>query len=938
LKKNYPTINLGSPGEDISTKDLHAIIQRFKHLNQFRLLSVQNFLQPRQQLFLDLLPLILHQNQASLPGFIATGTPSGIQDYSPNKQAIKAAKKFSKGYRYTRKARRNYTIEGIFLMGSVGSIAFSKGSDMDIWLCHQPSLTLEDLEELQKKADELEKWAQTLDLEVHFFLMNSEQFRQGQDVPLSLESSGQTQHYLLLEEFYRTAIHIAGKAPAWWIVPPHQDHNYSGYIQHLLEKRFISTREVIDFGGLQSVPAEEFISATLWHIYKSLESPYKSLLKLFLMECYASEYPHPQWIAQSLKAAIYQGNFDIDNLDPYLLIYEKVEGYLNLVASQKRLALARQCFYLKIMGSSSKSLDPQSRLFREHYLQNIAQQWHWPEDMLGNFSRHKFWNISKATREHTIIRDQLKQCLRMILRFAGHHVAGNYRDNRDLKLIGRKLHAFLDQKPGKVEVISTRSSVHKKEDELSIIEIDQDHTAPRWHLYSGHVAGKQQAPSTLIKECESVLELLCWLVINGLYHRHLKLHLESLSLNITDVDVKLVLRHLYRFFSTWWTSKNQTLDTYNHPNQLLSSLLFINLGESLPVERDASQFIMSHRSDPLSYGENRQCFVHTINQLAISSWGEITLSQHEGLEGVFQCLSETFNQSILPTNNTRLEVVCFTPLRAKSITLRIKNIFNQLIKLFASPSNWRYVLPTENSYFIFKRQAQTLRYWNIETKDLLLQELSSAQPHYSPVYFDNYVLDNTLIPFLYTQISANTIQVFYHNTKNHVILYVIDEKAALFIRQYEHAKPRQVMSNYLSFLNGLQDRAKLPDDIQIKFYEILRNSADVFSCHSVKIKPQASFMDLNIRVTAEPTTTNQHQMTIFCNDEKFSNHNSRNIFASVRQYILAFRQTADEYPFHISEIDVPCQILGVDNIKQAHTIHYLKYKQKIEFKLAHINT
>jgi adenylate cyclase class 1 len=68
---------------------------------------------------------------------------------------------------------------------------------------------------------------------------------------------------------------------------------------------------VIDFGGLEEIPAEEFISATLWHLYKSLSSPYKSLLKLLLMESYASEYPRPQWLCLEVKKAIYQGNISV---------------------------------------------------------------------------------------------------------------------------------------------------------------------------------------------------------------------------------------------------------------------------------------------------------------------------------------------------------------------------------------------------------------------------------------------------------------------------------------------------------------------------------------------------------------------------------------------------------------------------------------------------
>ncbi len=167
-RHNQP-IHLGSPGEDISTKDLHAIVQRFKNLNQLRQQRVQAFLQPRQQVFLHLLPLLFHQNHPLLPGFISSETPAGIQDYKPNKQAIKEAKYFSKGFSYKRRARLSYPIQGIFLMGSVSSIAFSKTSDMDIWLCHQADLLSSDLDELQQKATAVEKWAASYDLEVHFF-------------------------------------------------------------------------------------------------------------------------------------------------------------------------------------------------------------------------------------------------------------------------------------------------------------------------------------------------------------------------------------------------------------------------------------------------------------------------------------------------------------------------------------------------------------------------------------------------------------------------------------------------------------------------------------------------------------------------------------------------------------------------------------------------
>ncbi|WP_349432281.1 class I adenylate cyclase [Methylomarinum sp. Ch1-1] len=934
MKKNYLPITLGSPGEDISTKDLHAIIQRFKNLNQYRLLNVQNFLQPRQRNFLHLLPLIFHQNLPLLPGFISTETPAGIPDYAPNKTSLQAAKQFSKSFRYTRKALRDYPIEGIFLMGSVGSIAFSKTSDMDIWLCHSSKLDSTAIEELQQKAIAVEKWAQSLNIEAHFFLINSEQFRRGENAPISTESSGKTQHYLLLEEFYRTAIYLAGKVPAWWAVPPHQEHNYTGYVNHLLENRFISAHEVIDFGSLQAVPAEEFISATLWHIYKSLASPYKSLLKLFLMECYASEYPHPQWISWSLKRAIYQGQFDIDKLDPYLLIYEKVEDYLHLVASRKRLALSRQCFYLKIIGSSPKSLDPRSRALREHYLQNIAEQWRWPGDMLEKFSKHRYWDINKAKHEHAIIRDQLKQCLRMILRFAGQHAQGNYHDNNDLKLIGRKLHAFLEYKPGKIEIITTCASIHKKEELLSVIEIDQEHAEPLWRLYCGYVERNKVAAASAVTEGESLLEILSWVVINGLYQTKLKIHLQSNNLNVNEAETLQILKRLQEFFSTIQHSSADSLAVYNHPNRLRASLLFINLGETLQERRDDDQVIMSHRSDPLSYGENRQCFVQRIDRVSLSTWGEVTTAKYQGIEGFFHCLSEIFNNTEAPLTADSLQLVCHTPLRAKSIVLRIQTIFNRLLKLFNHPqSNWRYILPAQNGYLVFTRRDQQLTLCRLESNDLLLQELSATQQHFAPVHFDDHVLSDTYIPYLYGQIKANTIQVFYHVGKKHVALYIIDEKAALFTRQHVNTKPEQILSNYAAFLHGLVDQAKVPNDIYIRFFEIHKNSAGVVSCQAIKVKPRLSLMALNIRITAKTTPNRRNPIVIFCNDHKFSSSSNDKLFTDVRKHILAFRSGHDDYPFHINEIDVPPHILGVASLSQAHTVHFLQYKQKIESRL-----
>ena len=932
MATRFPPINLGAPGEEISKKDLHALAQRFKYFNQSRLQRVREFFQPRQRDFLNLLPLIFHINHPLLPGFVSLETPAGIPDYSPNKQTIETARQFSKGFVYKPKALRNYPIYSIFLMGSVGSMAFSKDSDVDIWLCHQPSLEADELEELRRKTKEVEKWAAALKIEAHFFLINSDQFKQGENTPISADSSGETQHYLLLEEFYRTSIFIAGRIPVWWLVPPTQEKHYSQYVTHLLENRFISELEVIDLGGLQNVPISEFVSATLWQIYKSLTSPHKSLLKLFLMESFASEFPDPQWLCIALKQAIYQGNFSVDSLDPYFLIYSKVEAYLQKAGSRQRLNLARECFHLKIIGSTNSALDNKTRRLRENYMQSVAEQWHWPLDLLENLGMQKFWTIQKACTEHDVIRDQLQHCLRIILKFVGNPVDHDYRGNNDLKLISRKLRAALDLRPGKVELLTTRTMVHAQPDLLLFAEQEQADTASIWRLFAENISPRQILTEPFIKQGDGLVELLSWSVLNGLYKKNIQLKLLSSRLKLSLGELTQLLAELNDFLSRYVAIHGDILEIYEKPNCLSSSLLLINLGESLAMDANTQQFVMSERSDPFSYGESRYCFVQTVQKLSVFAWGEVTLQQYKGLDGFLDCIVEVFNNSEQPVGANQLAVVCFTRARGRSITWRIKALFDNLLKCFSNPqfrNQQRYIMAGESGYCVFRCLGNLLSYYRLENNNQLFQELGSSQQRFSPVLFDDYVLEQTVIPALYSHNLADAIQIFYHATSKQVVVYIIDEKGALFVAQHTKAKPEHLLIQYSLFVGALLAQAKLPAATGIKCYEVQKNSTGLVSCRPVQAKPEDSAMDLRVRIAYEQPSAS---FVIYCNDLKFSIVDAES-YKAVKTQIMSYRKISDDYPFHITEIDVPCRLLGIDNVSLAQAVHYLRYKQKIEDNL-----
>ncbi|WP_171892183.1 class I adenylate cyclase, partial [Pseudomonas aeruginosa] len=113
--------------------------------------------------------------------------------------------------------------------------------------------------------------------------------------------------FLLLDEFYRSAIWLGGRTPLWWLVPPAHERRYDEYCRTLLGKRFIRAEEVLDLGHLAHIPAREFIGAGLWQLSKAIDSPYKSLLKLLLTEAYASEHPRVRCVALRFKEQVFAG-------------------------------------------------------------------------------------------------------------------------------------------------------------------------------------------------------------------------------------------------------------------------------------------------------------------------------------------------------------------------------------------------------------------------------------------------------------------------------------------------------------------------------------------------------------------------------------------------------------------------------------------------------
>ena len=404
--------------EGIDRKVLTQLRARFMTLNQGRMSRAVEGLTPRQQSVLALLPLFFHVNHPLLPGYVSSSTPAGLSNFEPDAQALADAQRLTRSFSYKpRHGNPPTPIHGLFLMGSLGTLAQADQSDMDVWVCHAPDLSETELAELRKKCQLLETWALGMGAEAHFFLIDPTRFVLGdRDTQLSSDDCGTTQHYLLLDEFYRTAIWLAGRTPIWWLVPVYEESRYAEFTHTLVSKRFIRTDETLDLGHLAHIPPGEFIGAGLWQLFKGIESPHKSLLKLLLIEVYASEHPQVNCLSLDFKQRVYANQLDLDELDPYVVVYRRIERYLEGRGEAQRLELVRRSLYLKVDHALSNG--EAGTQWQRRLLKRLTREWGWDEQHLALLDHRSQWQAQQVSHERRALARELSASYRSLRQFA----------------------------------------------------------------------------------------------------------------------------------------------------------------------------------------------------------------------------------------------------------------------------------------------------------------------------------------------------------------------------------------------------------------------------------------------------------------------------------------------------------------------------------------
>ena len=744
----------------------------------------------------SLLPLLLHLNHSALPGYVEDA-PVGISDFIlSNYQQGFLSKEHPELVASVQSAVNSDAvfapILGIYVMGSFGSISQTSASDLDIWICHQDDLSEQDQQRLAEKTKKISLWASTFHVEMHFYLMTQKRFRNERySDPLTKENSGSAQYMLLLEEFYRSAVRLAGKPLLWLHLWVEDEKQYEAEVARLVAEGELNPNDWVDFGGLGQFSASEYFGASLWQLYKGIDSPYKSVMKILLLETYAQEYPNAHLIARQFKEDLLSGRSTAaHHFDPYIAILERISQYLTAHSEFKRLDFVRSCFYVK--ATEDFALYHASN-WRISYMKMMAQEWGWSKERIEELDQRPNWKVKRVKESHTNLVTFLMMSYRNLVDFARKHKINSSVIPQDITVLSRKLYTAFEELPGKITLLNPQISHNLAEEHLTFIEVHGNKNfKDGWYLVNQPPNHIMFSKERVIEYGESLNKVVAWAYFNRLLTAETRLHL--ISQNIDQLTLRNFVADLRLFFphTNGQVPTNEALSSQCEIRDLFIAVNLVN-DPTAQVEELKSNI---SPSDLFSFGQLEQSLVGSIDFTYRNVWNEIRTLHFEGQNAILLALKVLSNKIDQGVNQPRsVQVFCYSKHYNRTLRNLVSALVNRCISIQLGDSR-----PTTHSRL---RVAGKNWQFFFEEKGISLQPIDGGKE--SAVNFEDVLptqLEEKEIipearrypPEIDLFASEGFLQFFFEdNADNSFNVYLLDEKNRLEIyRQCEGSKDDKV--------------------------------------------------------------------------------------------------------------------------------------------------
>lgn len=772
--------------------DFENRLSRVCELNGERLKRAFQIMTKDTKVLLDLIPIFLHFNDPAVPGYSSKEVPFGIDCFEPNefqKQYIKMH-----GLDVGSKVKGKYSIYGLFTMGSTSSIAQSKKSDLDIWVCISKNVPNYEISLLSEKCNFISSYAKALGSEVNLFVTVENRFTSGQYGIMDTEDCGSAQSLFLLDEFYRSCIRICGRHIAWFMVSPEEEYeNYQKYIGEFYKADYIQKDNWFDFGSVAKCSPVEYFGSGLWLVYKGIDHPLKAVLKILLMEAYADEFPNTRLLSIELKLAIYERKTYSLGLDPYYLMLKKVEKFLIRKQDYERLHLAKVCFYLKVRQSinnlSKSSLLQQRKIF----LRRLCLVWGWKKAFVDKLDNIERWKISIVQKTQVSLLNSLLESYKALIRFSVSHKIEYAITSDDAGVLSRKIYSSIDVYPGKIVVVNKEFIPLLEEETISLIESSKGSLCQNgWYIYTSPMNEPEIISSKPAFIGANAVESIAWATFNNLLSSRTNLFVSSNKDYFDSAKIKALSTDISNFFNLGDLVIGQA--DLKKPREIVKALIIINF------EKDATQDFLITPSDleigsSLSCGRQKMCLVGSIDILTLNSWGEVNCNSYPvGEMGVLEVLALIIRPQFLRNSKDasdifeKMKICSYSKFHSDLIRYDLEATIRGILSCFNEyEHNYLFTVARDTYEAKVDKEEKISIYrhslFRASDDDVTILSRFGMRPEYA-----------LQVPHLIERhASAGVIQYFFHKKENSWDIYIVNERNEVKIyNSYNGSRTRLV--------------------------------------------------------------------------------------------------------------------------------------------------
>lgn len=626
--------------------------QLFIRYNQYKINRILQTLSSRDGQVFTVIPRLLHVHQKGLPGYIQEDVPCGIHNFTVNAECRFASERLFPNIIIRRNERFTPFIETVLLMGSTGSIAQSQKSDADFTIfINKDNVPDDQLSWFHKKLQMIEEWAwETYKLEIHFFINDIQEVKNNIFGESDTESTGSALAKLLKEEMYRTAVIPAGKIPFWWIFPVDtNDDQYEFMVKQIQNNQtLLNANDFLDIGNVDDISQGEFFGGSIWALIKSFKSPFKTLIKMGLLEEYMFNDTQSNLLCHEIKNKVFTGT-PHEKIDTYLNLFERVDNFFRKTKSDVETDALRISFYLKVgtkvdrQDLAEGSSDPYKKV-----LIKLIRSWDWPEEKVLNLNSYFEWQMMEKVALGENINKILMSCYKNISEANNKLAEGkSLITERDTHLLGRKLFSFYRKTANKVENLFALVDGDTNEKELTFfLQQSSSRGKNEWYLIRGKtLALIEQIPEeNIIKKASSLQFLIAFTCFNNLYNKDTALLLRAEHTLVNDVDLKILLGELSSFLSQMNIADiaNEKLLAKDHIQQVF---IIADFGNPVPREITMGNIQDCKNSSEYSQFINKRLQkIRSVVTIYLTSWGELFCKTYSGLNCMSRCLTDMVPQ------------------------------------------------------------------------------------------------------------------------------------------------------------------------------------------------------------------------------------------------------------------------------------------------------